>query len=78
MLILLTGHQKVFLNKIYLSNTKHDVKTSKVAFLSILSRKYMSKQFSKNIFMSVRPIVVQTKLHFKILKLLVVTFDMGR
>ena len=66
MLILLTGHQKVFLNKIYLSNAKHDVKTSKITFLTMLSRKYMSKNFSKNIFMSVKPIVVQTKVHFKI------------
>ena len=73
MLIFLTGHQKVFLNKIYLSN-----KTSKIAFLSILFRSVCLKQVSKNIFMSVRPIVVQTKVHFKILKLLVVTFDMGR
>ena len=78
MLVLLTGHQKIILNKIYLSNTKHDVKTSKKRFCQFCSGSVCLKQFSKNIFMSVRPIVVQTKVHFKSLKLLVVTFDMGR
>ena len=75
MLILLIGHQKVFLNKIYLSNTKLDVKTSKIAFFfffcQFCCRSVCLKQFSKNIVMSIRTIVVQTKVHFKILKLLV-------
>ena len=34
---------KSIFDKIYLSNTKRDIKTSKIAFLSILSRKCMSK-----------------------------------
>ena len=36
---------------------------------------YIEKEFSKNIFMSMIPIPVQTKLHFKILELFGVTFD---
>ena len=39
---------------------------------------YNEKQFSKNMFMSIRPIPVQTKVQFKVLGLLVVVFDMRR
>ena len=50
MLILKARHLKVFFEKIYLSNIEHDVATSKIPFLSLLSREYMSRYFFLKIF----------------------------
>ena len=50
MLILITRHKKVFLEKIYLSNIEHDVTTSKIPFLSLLPRECMSRYFFLNFF----------------------------
>ena len=47
MLILKARHKKVFFKKIYLSNIEHDVATSKIPFLSLLSRECMSRNFLK-------------------------------
>ena len=63
----------MFFEKIYLSNIEHDVATSKIPFLSLLSRECMSRYF----FMHARPIPGQTKVHFKNLQFLAVTYDMG-
>ena len=78
MLILITRHSKVFFENIYLSNIEHDVTMSKVQFLSLLPRECMSSYFFlKTFFMYARPIPVQTKVHFKNLQCLAVTYDMG-
>ena len=45
MIIEITRHLKIFLEKIYLSNREHDVMTSKVQFLSLLPRECMSRYF---------------------------------
>ena len=37
----------------------------------------MSRYFLKTLFMYARPIPVQTKVHFKTLQFLAVTYDMG-
>ena len=66
MLILLAGRQNAFSNKIYLFCMKYDFKTSKMTFLTNMSQKSI-KEFSRNLFMFVRPIIDQTKAHFKIL-----------
>ena len=65
----------MFFEKIYLSNIEHDVATSKIPFLSLLSRECMSRYFF--FFMHARPIPGQTKVHFKKLQFLAVTYDMG-
>ena len=77
MLVLKARHLKVFFEKIYLSNIEHDVATSKIPFLSLLSRECMPRYFFFNFFMHARPILGQTKVHFKNLQFLAVTYDMG-
>ena len=77
MLILKARHQKVFFEKIYLSNIQHDVTTSKIPFLSLLPLECMSRYFLKTFFMYARSIPLQTKVHFKNLQFLAVTLDMG-
>ena len=67
----------MFFEKIYLSNIEHDVETSKIPFLSLLSRECMSRYFFENFLMHARPIPGQTKVHFKNLQFLAVTYDMG-
>ena len=49
----------------------------KYRFLSLLSRECMSRYFFENLFMHARPIPGQTKVHFKNLQFLAVTYDMG-
>ena len=51
--------------------------TSKTPYLSLLPRECMSRIFLKTCFMYPMPIPVQTKLHFKNLQFLAVTYDMG-
>ena len=46
-------------------------------FLSLLPRECMSRHFFENLYMYARPIPVQTKVHFKKLQFLAVTYDMG-
>ena len=77
MLILITRHSKVFFNKINLSNIEPDVTTSKIPFLSFLPRECMSRYIFKKIIMYARPIPVQTKVHFKKLQFLAMTYCMG-
>ena len=67
----------MFFEKIYLSNIEHDVATSKIPFLSLLSRECMSRYFFEIFFMHARPIPGQTKGHLKKLQFLAVTYDMG-
>ena len=55
----------MFSQKDCLSRLKYDVKTSKMTFLLNMSNKCMSKSFSKNLFIFVRPIIEQTDVHFK-------------
>ena len=50
MLILKARHLKVFFEKIYLSNIEHDVATSKIPFLFLLSRECMPRYFFLNFF----------------------------
>ena len=76
MLILITRHKKVFFEKIYLSNIEHEVTTSKITFLALLPRKCMSRYFWKTFCIYARPIPVLTKVHFKNLQFLAVTYDM--
>ena len=59
----------------YLSSGEHDVITSKITPLSLLSGECMSSAIFENFFTSICPIRVLTKVHSKILQLLVVTFD---
>ena len=49
----------------------------KYRFLSLLPRECMSRYFMKTFFMYARPIPVQTKVHFKNLQFLAVTYDIG-
>ena len=58
----------------YLSDIEHDVMTSKTPFLSLLPR---DRYFLYFFFMYAMPIPVQTKVHFKKLQFLAVTYDMG-
>ena len=67
MLIFITRHKKVFFEKIYLSNIESDVTMSKILFLALLHQ----------IFIYARPIPIQTKVHFRNLQFLAVTYDMG-
>ena len=67
----------MFFEKIYLSNIKHHVATSKIPFVSLLSRECMSRYFFENFFMHAMPIPGQTKVHFKKLQFLAVTYDIG-
>ena len=57
-------------------NIENDVTTSKIQFLSLLPREYMSRYFIETFFMLARSIPVQTKVHFKNLQFLSVTYDM--
>ena len=50
---------------------------SKIMFLSLLPRECMSRYFLKTFFMYARLIPLQTKVHFKHLKFLAVTYDLG-
>ena len=77
MLILKTRHKKVFFEKIYLSIIEHDATTSKIPFLSLLPRECMIRYFLKTFSKYARPIPVQTKVHFKNLQFLAVTYDIG-
>ena len=49
----------------------------KLPFLSLLPRECMPIYFLKTFFTYARPIPVQTKVHFKNLQFLAVTYDMG-
>ena len=64
----------LFSKKIYVSGMKYDDNTSKMTFFI----KDVTEGFSKHLCMFVRPIIRQTKVHFKILELLVITFGTGR
>ena len=64
------------LRKIYLSNIEHDVTTSKYLFYDFCPGSVCLDIFLKTFFMHARPIPVQTKVHFKNLKFLAVTYDM--
>ena len=77
MLILITRHQKVSFEKIYLTSKEHDVTTSKTPFLSLLPREVCLEFFLKTLIMYAMPIPVQTKVHFKNFQFLAVTYDMG-
>ena len=57
----------------YSSNIEHDITTSKIPFLSLLPLDI----FFENFFMYARSIPVSTKVHFKNLQFLAVTYDMG-
>ena len=72
---LITRHQRVFQTKKKLPNVEREV-TLKIRFCHFCSGSAIQKQFSNNIFISIRPIPVQTKVHFKSLQLFIVTFDM--
>ena len=61
----------------YLSNLEYDVTTSRIPFLSFLPRECLPRYFLKTFFMYAWPLPVQTKVHFKNLKFLALTYDMG-
>ena len=65
------------LQKIYLSNTEHDVTTSKIPFYHFSLVNVCLNIFLKTFFMNARPIPEQSKVHLKKLQLLAVTYDMG-
>ena len=78
MLILIARLFESILQKnMYLSNKEHDVTKSKISFLSLLPRERLSRYIFENFFMKARPIPKQTKVHFKNLQFLAVTYDMG-
>ena len=78
MLILKARHLKVFFEKIYLSNIEHDVATSKkYRFYHFCRVSVCLDTFFLFFFMHARPIPGQTKVHFKNLQFLAVTYDMG-
>ena len=52
---LITRHTKVFFETIYLSNVEPDVPTSKCRFVTFVMGGYVLINFSKTIFISVRP-----------------------
>ena len=60
----------------YLLDIECDVTTSKYRFCNFCPGGACLKQFSENIFISVRPIRIQTKVHFKSAQFLVVMFEM--
>ena len=62
---------------IHLSNIDYDVTTSKIQFCHICQDSVLSGQFSKIISESEMLIQVETKVHFKILQLLVETLNIG-
>ena len=76
MLILITRHKKVFFTKMYLSTIEHDVTTSKIPFYYFCQGSVCLDIFLKTFSMYASPIPVQTKVHFKNLKFLAVTYDM--
>ena len=51
------------------------LRRQKTVFVTFVPGVYIQKQFSKNIFVSIILVLAQTKVHFKILQLFVVTFD---
>ena len=67
----------MFFENLYLSNIEHDVTTSKTPFLSLLPLECMSRYILKTFFMYAKPIPVKTKVHFKNLQFLAVTYDLG-
>ena len=60
-----------------ISNMERDFTTSKIPFCHFCPGSVCLKQFSKTIFIFVRPIEIQTIVHFESSQFLVVTFDMG-
>ena len=64
---------KMFSKKTYLSGMKYDVRLCQICHISVCL-----KEFSKTLFMFVRPVIEQTKVHFKILELLVITLGTRR
>ena len=50
MLTLIARLEKVFFEKMYLSNIEHDVMTSKIMLLSLLPRECLSRYFFKTFF----------------------------
>ena len=56
---------------------EHDVTTSKYRFKHFCLVSVCLDIFLKTFFMYARPILVQTKVHFKNLQFLAVTYDMG-
>ena len=73
MFIQITRHQKVFFNKyIYqIQNMKSQYRFYHFCLGSVCL------DIFKTLFMYARPIPVQTKVHFKTLQFLAVTYDMG-
>ena len=65
-------------SKIFLSNIEeHDVKSSKYRFNHFCLRSVCLNIFGEFFSMYARPIQIQTKVHLKILPILIVTYDMG-
>ena len=77
MLILKARHKKVFVEIKYLSNIEHDVTTSKYRFYHFCLLIVCLDVSLKIFFMYARPIPLQTKVHFKKLQFLAMTYDMG-
>ena len=60
-----TKYQSAFQKKTYLPNVEYDVTTSKNnVFVTFVPEVHIQKQFSKNIFMSIRPLHIQAKVQF--------------
>ena len=53
------------------------LKRQMMTILSNMSRRCLSKEFSEHLSIFVRPLIEQTKVHFKILELLVITVCTG-
>ena len=64
------------LRKIYLSNIKHDVTTSKTQFLSLLPQECLARYCFEFFFMYAMSIPVQTNVHCKKLQFHAMTYDM--
>ena len=76
MLNLITSHQKIVPEEICISIVEHDVTTSNIPFLSLLSQEYMNSYFLKIIFIYVRPIQVQIKT-FQLFCIFIVAYNIG-
>ena len=76
MLILIARHKKVIIEK-YIYQIKNMTSRRQKYLFHHFCLRSVCLDFFENFFMYARPISVQTKVHFKNLQFLAVTYDMG-
>ena len=77
MRILIANIEKYFRRKNINQILNVTLRRQKYRFCKFCSGSVCLKRFSENIFISVRPMQIQTKVHFKSSQCLAVTFEMG-